>query len=209
MNIDRVRQLISSNKTLIIVLALLIILFAGSGVLLLASQQGRDTISQFPIFNLPDNSVTTIPTPTITPVSTIQPTPRLDVTASWNTFLNSKYGYSIKFPIDWTVRKAGELEPKIPDYVIFNPEDATTSASTITISYSTRTYEEALSIDSQKGLPITVALVGGTQKVQKDSNGNIVINVILPKKPNSIIFYAKEKYSDIFIQMLSTFKFLK
>lgn len=141
------------------------------------------------------------PTPTPNPTSDLLPT--------WSAYVSTKYGYSIKYPNNWMISNTVQSDPKILEYLIFKPKDATPSSQLpITLSYTTRTYQEALALDPQKGESIAIATVSATKKTQKDSDGNVTISVIIPVRVKTIILVALEKYKDIFNQMLSTFKFL-
>lgn len=136
-------------------------------------------------------------------------TPAIDPFASWNVYNNPRYGYSIKYPKDWTVKNYGQIEPKVIDYIVFNPSTASSSAKTVSISYSTRTYDEAMEIGATTSESITVDGVKGAKKSEQDSGGNVTQHIILPlnSKLNTIVIYAQDKYKDTFTQMLSTFKF--
>ena len=139
-------------------------------------------------------------TPTPTPILTVDPT------ATWSAFVSKKYSYSLNYPPDWTAKITAQTDPKILEYVVLNP--AATKAGTlfITLSYGTRTYQEALALDPQKGETITVASVSATKKNQRDSGGNPSVNVIIPTGVNTIIINAKEIYKSILDKILTTIK---
>ena len=149
----------------------------------------------------------TIPTDTPTPTPTLA---LLDQTATWSAFLSAKYNYSLKYPPTWTASISAQKDPKILEYVVLNPKDATKSGSlSITLSYGTRTYQEALAVESAKGEVIFVASVSATKKNLQDSQGNKSTSVIIPVDVNSIIVNAKEAYLNILDQMLTTLKLRK
>lgn len=130
-------------------------------------------------------------------------------TSGWNTFSTLTYGFSIQYPSDWVASDSGQLEPKVPDYIIFNPKTLPNTSLSITLSYSTRTYDQALAIDPQTGTQISVASVSATQKTQTDSDGNVTVNVIVPfKNSTTLILVAQQQYKNILTQMLETLKFL-
>lgn len=196
-----------SHRILITILIVFIVLFlVGSGWAIILLQKQTSKSEEEPLLDTVSTSEDQ--TQTLNQQPTKSPSQQADETKNWNTFINSKYNYLIKYPLEWTVQKKGQLEPKVPDYVVFNPPDSATNAAIIRISYSTRTYEEANELSTQFGQPIIVASQSGIRKVLQDSNGDISINVILPFNQNSIILYSKEKYSEIFALMLSTFRFL-
>ncbi len=140
------------------------------------------------------------------------PTPTINLfnlTSTWNTFTSAAYSYSIRYPVGWTTQTVTQTDQKILEYVVFNPVSTTAGTLSITLSYGTRTYSEALALDPQTGTTITVASIGATQKKSKDSNGFQATNVIVPFGSNTIIFNAKNTYLSLFNQMLTTLKFLK
>lgn len=202
---------LSKKYIIIIIIILAFASFGSTTYLLVAHNKNKPAINNSPPpVVIPPPSPTTVSknllsvSPTnITPT----PTPIIDSTATWSAYLSTKYGYSIKYPTNWTAKNIAQSDPKILEYVVFNPKDSTISGElAITLSYGTRTYQEALALDPQKGEIITVASVSATKKTQKDSDGNITINIIIPSSLRTLIMYAKDKYKDIFNQMLSTLK---
>lgn len=209
------------NKTIIISIVVLTIISLGSTTYMLVSPKQKKNLSSNELVNetiiMPsaapeDNtSVSNLDTPAkITSTPTITPAPTTDPTNNWNTYTNSNYKYSIKYPLDWTVKNLGQLEPKVPSFVVFNPKDATETAKMITISYSTRTYDEAMAIGATNSEIIKVGTISAAKKTEQDSNRNELIHIIIPLKnnTNTLIFYAKSAYKTIFDQMLPTLKFL-
>lgn len=154
---------------------------------------------------LPQTVITDAPpTPTLTPIPTI--IIPADPTATWSAFTSSKYSYSVKYPLGWTAQTTAQTDPKILEYVVFNPVATKAGTLSITLSYGTRTYSEALALDPQTGSTIMVASVSATKKNSKDSNGYKATNVIVPFGFNTIIFNAKDTYLNRFNQMLTTLK---
>lgn len=156
-----------------------------------------EPLTQKTIFNTPSPST---PTPTI---ALINPT------ATWSAFTSLAYSYSIKYPPDWTAKTITQTDPKILEYVVFNPTATKAGTLSITLSYGTRTYLEALALDPQIGETILVASVSSTKKNSKDSNGYKATNVIVPYGLKTIIFNAKNAYISLFNQMLTTLKLSK
>jgi len=95
------------------------------------------------------------------------------------------------------------------EYVVFNPVATKAGTLSITLSYGTRKYTEALALDPQIGESMIVASVSATKKNSKDSNGNKAVNVIVPFGLNTIIFNAKDSFASLFNQMLTTLKLTK
>ena len=150
----------------------------------------------------PTASLTATPTP-----KTITFPP--DPTASWSAFTSAKYSYSIKYPLKWNAQITAQQDPKILEYVVFNPTATKAGTLSITLSYGNRTYTQAQALDPQTGESILVASVSATKKSSKDSNGYKATNVIVPFGSNTIIFNAKDAFSTLFNQMLTTLKLTK
>ena len=203
------------NKYIIIFLAVLSVLSLGSTSYLLATNKKKSpapkTVKAIQEKTVALSSPTLIPEK-IVAKSTIAPTPTLpivDPIASWSAFVSAKYVYSIKYPPDWIAKITVQTDPKILEYVVFNQIATKAGTLSISLSYSTRTYKEALALDPQIGESIIVASVAATKKIGKDSNGNKAANVIVPFGSNTIIFNAKDTFASIFNQMLTTLKLTK
>lgn len=158
----------------------------------------EDTISPT-IYNAITPTLTPSPTPSPTP--TVTPTP--DPFATWRTYRNTTYRYKIKYPPNWTVRNFGALEPKIPNYIIFNPTNASAGARSITISGSTRTYEEQTAIDGL-GTPLIVANTAAVKQNFQDSYGQRSTAITIPRTGYLIILRSKTAHLTTFNQMLTT-----
>ena len=186
------------NKYVAILIALLCIVSLGSAIyFLVAHNKEAEFRNSFP----PQNIITS-PSPTPTP----QELPKdIEEASNWNVYSNSQYGYSIKYPLDWNAVITPQGDPKILEYVVFNPLSATKAGElSITLTYTTRSYKEVLDSDPQPGESIAVASVTATRKLKEDSQRNISISVALPHDSNTFVLLGKEKYKDIFNQMLST-----
>lgn len=198
------------TKYVIILLATLSILSLGSTSYLLVANKKKQPPPKTVQENVVELPVST-PIPTeivLKPTNTPTPTPILtvDPTATWSAFVSKKYSYSLKYPPDWTAKITAQTDPKILEYVVLNPVATKAGTLFITLSYGTRTYQEALALDPQKGETITVASVSATKKNQRDSGGNPSINVIIPTGVNTIIINAKEIYKSILDKILTTIK---
>ena len=178
------------------------------GVLYATSQSKN--ISQIPANTLPNTNqvvsqTSPILTPAVTAMPTLSPTPTIDPTAAWNVYTATGYNYSIKYPLDWNVVNLGQLEPLIPSYVVFNPNTASASARSITISASLRTYNDQVALNSAVGSAIKVGSISGTLQNLRDSDGNLSESITLPG--NKIyVLHAKQTYDTILTQMLGTIK---
>lgn len=225
---NRVKQFIVGtilpNKTAVMFFSFVTAssLAMGGYILLAPSSQNKIARAQFPtVMPSPvfptDEPTPTYEPPTPTPIEELPlpteeptptpseiPTPTLDPTENWNTYSNTQYGYSIKYPLNWNVTDLGELEPKVPNHIVFNQNTASSSARYITISVSTRTYQEQLTIGGTSGTPITAGGLMGTAQSLKDSDGNTSIAIILQRISDILILRAKTAYSPILYQMLPT-----
>ncbi|MCL4418964.1 hypothetical protein M1146_02555 [Patescibacteria group bacterium] len=207
---------INEKYIIIFIIILALISFSSTFYLLARSNKNK------PIINRPEGELVPSPSPTnlwkssslVSPQASSSPTPvpqlGVDPTASWSTYLSTQYNFSIKYPNNWAAKNISQQDPKILEYVVFNPNTSSMSTELgITLSYTIRTYQDALSLDPQQGISIIVGSTSATQKTQRDSNGNVSINIIIPYSTNTIILYAQDKYKDIFNLMLSTVKLAK
>lgn len=209
--------LLNVSHWYIIVILILATLSFGSSAYLLAKAPQKKTAPNYiakitsfpsPTFTLAQQAIVS-PTPTaaISPSLTPAITPTPDPIASWSAYVSTTSAYSIKYPSNWNAKATLQTDSKILEYVVFNPQSASTSALSITLSYSNRTYQQAVALRAQNGIDIEVASISGTKTVEKDSDGNISLHTVFPVKTNSIDFYGKNQYKDIFTQMWKTFKF--
>lgn len=163
------------------------------------------------LFSPANNNNFLIPTTTTSPrkntSAVSQPTTNPQLT-SWKTYTNTTYKYSIKYPPDWMARDLGALEPKIPSYIAFNAKTASASARHITISITTRTYQEQLALGASSSA-ITVGGISGTKQTFKDSDGNTSTVVVLPRTNNLLVLRAKTAYLTTFNLMLSALNITK
>ena len=202
-----------NNKFTIIFIAILsFISFGITGYLLMANKplssnnlaQENEILTSPPTSLLQETISNAPPPPTPTPTIVL-----INPTATWSAFTSSAYSYSIKYPPDWTAQTIAQQDTKILEYVVFNPVATTAGTLSITLSYGTRTYLEALALDPQIGETILVASASSTKKISKDSNGYEATNVIVPFGLNTIIFHAKNAHIELFNQMLTTLKLSK
>lgn len=189
-----------SHKYLAILVALLCLTSLGSAALLLSDHNKSDNN----LVNLFKQNILRFPSPAPTPQKLLED---IDETLGWNIYSNSQYGYSIKYPLDWGATITPQEDPKILEYVVFNPLTATKAGElSISLTYSTRSYKEVLDSDPQPGETIIVSSISATRKLKEDSQRNVSISVAIPHNSNTFVLLGKEKYKDLFNQMLSTFK---
>ena len=201
-----------SSKIVFIALSITVTLSLSAGTYsLIASSQTPITSPREPValqlplsptpfirISTPTASPTPSPSPTILPTAT--PTPQPIV---WNRYNNILYGYSIDYPPDWNVQDLGILEPQVPSFIVFNPNSASTSARALTISVSTRTYQDQLALGASSSA-ITVAGIIGTKQSFSDSDGNTATLVVLPRTNNLLLISAETAYEAFFNQMITT-----
>lgn len=209
--------LLNVSHWYIIVILILATLSFGSSAYLLAKAPQKKTAPNYiakitsfpsPTFSLAQQATNT-PTPTVLPTTipalTITPTP--DPIASWSAYVSTTSAYSIKYPPDWKAKATLQQDSKILEYVVFNPQNATASALSISISYGKRTYQEAIALRDQNGEKIKIASISGYKTVEQDSNQNVSLHAVFPINSNSIDLYAKKQYQDIFNKMWGSLKF--
>lgn len=198
-------QKLSEHKKLVILASVVLLLLIGTGTYFIISPARKTIVMPASQENLPpivSPSTKKATKPTAGPTAT--PTPPPSVT-SWKTYTNSIYRYNIKYPPAWTVQNLGSLEPKVPSYIVFNPSSASSSARSITVLVSTRTYAEQLALGAS-GSAITVAGIKGTKQSFQDSDGNTSTAVVLPRTGSLLVLRSKTAYLNIFNIMLTTLK---
>ncbi|MDP3941084.1 MAG: hypothetical protein Q8Q49_02115 [bacterium] len=211
-------------RTVYIVLALFFLLSIGSTVYLFFAPQGIFTqpsglssLSQS--LNASLGSKTPTPTQAAEAVAedtsasltpTTSPTPTPDPTTSWFTYTNATYGYSFKYPADWKVTSLGSLEPQIPSYITVNPGNTATpsSALSITISASTRTFAQEVALRSSTKTALTVNGLQASLTQEKNSAGSTWTDVVITGTKYTYILIGKSSYYSIFTPFYSTFKLL-
>lgn len=148
--------------------------------------------------------------PTATPPFDGSPTPTPDVTVSWLTFKNFAYGYSFKYPADWTVTDTGNLEPSVPSYLTINPSNTATPASAlnITISASTRTFDQEVALRSSTKTALTINGLQASLTEERNSSGAMWTAVVVKGTSYTYILVGKSSYYSIFTPFYSTFKLL-
>ena len=196
------------NRNRIILIAAGILLLGGMITFILVAPSKKTMVSPATLEAIPTvQTATQAPTLPVTLPPSLTPVPTLPSTA-WNNYSNSTYGYSIKYPPTWKVINLGVLEPKIPSYVAFNTNVASGGARFVTISISTRTYQEQLALGASSSA-ITVAGIVGTKQFFQDSDGNTSTTIILPRTNNLLVLRVKTAYLPIFNQMLTTLQTTK
>ncbi|HZE87251.1 MAG TPA: hypothetical protein VE090_03520 [Methylomirabilota bacterium] len=199
------------NKTLVLIGSIVfLILLTGTLYLYLApaNKKTQPALSQLP--SIP----TTVPTALPSPSVIVQPSPTTIPTLTpinnsvvWKTYANTTYSYTIKYPPTWTVQDLGILEPKIPSYVVFNPNTASNSARSISLSVSSRSLQEQLAIGGAASSNVVVAGQQAYLQNLKDSDGNTSVSIIVPRVNFLLVLHGKNTYRAIFDLMTTTLSF--
>ena len=194
----------NSSKRRVILIVVLCLASISSAIYLLLIINGQNSAleSAYKSVLLPFKNFFPSPSPT--------PTPFIDITSDWKIYNSTSSALSIKYPKDWTAKDTEQSDPKILEYVVFNPLSATKAGElSITLTYTTRSYKEILDADPQPGETIIVSSISATRKLKQDSERNIFIAVAIPYGGGvkTIILHGKEAYKDIFNQILQTLQF--
>lgn len=191
--------------------ALLGIIVFGSGIFILSNTQKK----QLPPIPTIAQTIVSFPSPTMIPpifVPSVEPSPTIiptetpvpDPLPGWNAYVSTK-GYYMKYPADWTARVTQQSDPKIMEYVVFNPRTANSGELAITLTYSTRTTAELIATTSASE-KISVGGIGSTRQTIQNSDGQVSTKVVIPYGANTVQFVGKSTYQSTFTQMLSSFK---
>ena len=193
-----------SNRTAIIIIVVVVFVISGMLTYIFVAPSRKTIVSPA------TKQLAPLPPPPqkTNPAISVKPSPLLTLTptipqAAWKTYTNSTYGYSIKYPPDWSARDLGALEPLVPSNIAFNPTAASASSRFVTITISNRTYAEQLALGSSSSATI-VGGITGTKQFFQDSNGQLSTAIILPRTNNLLILRSKSPYLNIFNQMTTT-----
>lgn len=157
---------------------------------------GRQAIIQPP---------TSTPAPTRVPAT---PTPTLPPVIEWVTYTNIRYGYAIQHPPSWKATDLGELEPQVPNFVTIDPDNVASASVTlsVTVSSSTRTYDEVIALKSENRQPLTVGSLTGIRTNERNSDGVESIHAVIRGRLYVYVFVAQKKYERVFDRMIQTFR---
>ena len=157
------------HKTAIILSSIGFMILLGMSLYIISQSQkslvSPATQENLPIITLPSTSPTK--TASASPTLTSTPSPTPNPTQNWKTYTNSTYKYNIKYPSDWIAKDLGVLEAKIPSYIAFNAITASASARHITISVTTRAYQEQLALGASSSAVTYAGATGTKQTFQK------------------------------------------
>lgn len=170
---------------------------------------------QSPVSHNPANLA--LPAKTPAPTQTVQsvplalsPTPVATTAAysffNWKTYTSTRSGYTVQYPKDWIASASASTDPLITDLAIFRPATSSASTKAITVSTTTRTAAELLSIYGNNGTALTIASQSATEYDRKDSDGNQSVSIILTESSVSYVFYSLSQYRSLLLQMLTTFQ---
>jgi len=135
--------------------------------------------------------------PTPTPIVEATPTP--DLTANWKTYTNIKYGYSIKYPLDWSFEE---------ETARFAPKENGGYIQIRIFSNANRGVTLCELDRSNCNFVIDNKIFGERTKIE--TMDTIFLPGIFGEYDMSITLYkGKKDYSSTFNLMLSTFKSLE
>lgn len=133
-----------------------------------------------------------------------------DETSGWKTYRSEYYGFEIKYPEDWSVIESEVYNNYI---VLINNND---SLQQIEILKSSGPPPETMDMQIIESKTVIVDNITTTRELMQgrseDNKGNYYLRVFIPVK--SIFYHADfnkdnfEEFSQIFDQILSTFKFI-
>lgn len=199
------------NKLIFAAIGLVLITALVSSIIIINSKNSQKqeqlTAEQELVHNQPIQNQNAVQSVSLTPTPSSTPTPTT-ILGDWETYTSNTYGYTLDYPPTWTVANVQQSDPLILEYLVFAPPGYSASQSAITLSYSTRSETQALAINSQQGVPMTVNGMPATQKTIQNSQGVVSIQVIVPDGNNTIIFYAQQQFQAILNDMLSTLEIL-
>lgn len=153
-----------------------------------------------------------------------------DPTVRWKEHVNSVYGYSIKYPPDWSIRDFGSMDEKTVSYVAVNPTPRDDLQAVLGINVSNGTYDEEVLLSRHEGVGTikteeTFTIYGITGR--KSTGGELwwdndqqraieqpVTKIIVPSSKYvfvivlhpSPLFYPGSDYSITLEKMLGSFK---
>lgn len=205
------------TRHIVIFLAICAILSVGSTTYLVIGGAKKEVPPQQTEFIAQEPQT---PTPTVTPTPVVEeleedpllpaePTP--DTTAPVATvsaFVNKIFHYSFNYPKAWSVKKEPSTDPKILDYRLFYPPNATGSAYGVSVTYSIRSFNESLAIDAVAGEKLTISSATAIKKTLQDSNKNVSYKVIIQYGTKTITVFAKQAHSSVLDLILSSFKII-
>ena len=138
-------------------------------------------------------SVTLIPTPAI----------------NWATYTNPQYGYTISYPLSWSVQNLGTQGSQELYVTNFNPPSE--NDHTVTIIVSTKSNQQPSSITNLVDTvrAVTVNSVAGSEHVESDAKGNQTLVATFPLADKVIIVRAASNDVIFFDNMVNSLKFKK
>lgn len=173
--------------------------------------------------NKPASTVQTSPTPDLNrePTGSLPAGRQGTATASWQTYTNTQYGYSFKYPNDWDI--AGEktlfVAPQSTIDEIKKIEGGFGGGKGLVSTINVYTEKPQIPIsDEYQNVTEESVIIGGKQAtkytiqvIKPSPVGNVgdkIINIIIPNN-NYYLDYSllDEKYKPVFDQILSTFRF--
>lgn len=195
-----------SYKSIVLISAtiIFILLTVGAAAYMISSSNKQVLQSDnIPISIVPSSAIEPTVVDLSTPLTQSLVTPTPIILA--NKYINSTYDFSFRYPGDWEVKGEASQDSRILLFLILSPSIEGSVNTPITLSYSTRSYDEVVTLKNQPVETITIGDLEAGRRVIKDSDGNIFIQVIIAYDDNSFVFLAREKYKKTLDNILPTF----
>ncbi len=149
-----------------------------------------------------------------TPVSSPTPTATANPTASWKTYTYDKYGYSFKYPSEYTV------EERVPGFLVVTSPGETAAQAGISVDSRLQgphsSYSNAKKVITTTNDLTVSKTASGWEIFQGMGKDGMLKGIefrfgIAPYKTGAIAVetLANTQYVNVFDQILSTFHFLK
>jgi len=160
---------------------------------------------------LTKKSVTESNSPKPSPLAQVSNTPVPDETLNWKTYTNDKYGYSIKYPENWSVTRDELNQPAFKSLVQLTSNGLTTLPNFV-VQVSTKSYSQ-LSTSSMKSFQMTDSIsTMRSDMLTGAGNSDYFVDIIFQNSGNvfdiqaSFVNPPNQNELQQFNQILSTFK---
>ncbi len=201
-----------SQIFIIIIVALITAGLAGAGVWYWQQQEIKKIEDSYKTTGVSKPKTTPSPSPTTT-------TP--NKTTGWKTYKNKRYGYSIKYPIEWLYAEEGQDRVGFAptEEKLHKPGSDISSPISVIIFTNSETIQNWKEDTDYYDFQHTVTTLGGLEAFRR--SGTNKENTKFPNwkwisvgaEKNGVLYIVaiygldSNPYQDIFDQMLSTFKF--
>lgn len=133
--------------------------------------------------------------------------------ANWQTYVNTKYKYSLRYPDNWRLITYTQTDD-IYKTIGLNPDDSETrQGNELSVDIESGTVAERISFHKELGNlnsqpeDLTIADIAAKRFSTTLSNGDKVTEILLSQGSNLFVVSYKGNYQTIIQKILSTFKF--